>query len=515
MNEWKNWTLAQKVGQLFILAFPGKNPQTIVPLMHRYQIGGCYISQDNAETFDEAKVVTDTLQHSVSVPLFFGVDQEGAWGVLLPESTVGPGNLALGAGNDLNRTYQMYGIFAEEMGSVGYQVILAPCADVNLDPHNPIIDTRSFGDDPQLVARHVAQAVRGIQDHGGIATAKHFPGHGDTHTDTHRDIPVVDKPLEELMKYELLPFQSAIDAGVDMIMTSHILFPQVDPAAPATLSSLILSDLLRTKMGFSGLIITDSMNMGAIRKNYSLAESTLMSLKAGADLVMLSEEHYDHSEKYLEKQIASIESVIEAVQNGYISMELIDEKLARIIAFKKKRLRAPTTRFSTSQKREVMNAAAMAGVRVLRDELKLLPLHRDMRIALVNATPRSAYTNLINVRGIGPNQKEAAFDGFVQEFLRFHSSAQVYEHEDRPNFSSFDRILLVTENHPLPGEDFDTTAQHVLLRNLLQHVRDKLVVIGLRSPGELVHFPELPCYLSAHSGRTVSARMAARFLAGE
>ncbi len=513
MEPWQDLPLSQKVGQLFILAFPGDDPEKIVPLIQKYQIGGCYISQDNAETFEGARRLSTALQEAARVPLLLGVDQEGAWGVLVPNSVTGPGNLALGVGDDPGRTYRMYGVFAEEMGAVGYQTILGPCADVNLNPNNPIIGTRSFGTDPQAVGHHVEHAVRGIKDHGGIATAKHFPGHGDTQDDTHRDIPVVDKSIEELKENELLPFQAAIDAGVDMIMTSHILFPQLDSCNPATLSKTILTDLLRNQMGFTGLIITDSMNMGAMRKNYSPAEATLKALEAGADLIMLSEEHYEHSEDYLDKQIASIESIIEAVRNNRISLNIIHERLSRIFKFKQERFKNPTAIFSDQGKQEIAESAAFAAIRVLRNRMNLLPLSSDMRMAVVSAAPRKSYNRLINRRGIGPNQKEPAFDSFARELGTYFPNVQIHACEEPPDTSRFDRILLVTEDYPLPGEDFDKIAQHRMVHTMARDVRDKLVVVGLRSSYEFTDFPEIPCYISSESSRTVSARMIALYLA--
>jgi beta-N-acetylhexosaminidase len=234
------------------------------------------------------------------------VDQEGAWGVLVGESTTGPGNLALGVADSGQGTEAMYKTMAEEMRFAGFNCILGPCCDVNFNPSSPIIDSRSFGDRPTKVALHAAAAVRGLHQGGICGSGKHFPGHGDTHGDTHREIPRVDKSLCELREQDPRPFQAAIDAGVDLIMTSHILYPQIDSQHPATLSSIILQDLLRTEMGFEGIIISDSMNMGAIGHHYSPATAAVLARKAGINMIMLSEEHYDHSDSYLDKQFAMI-----------------------------------------------------------------------------------------------------------------------------------------------------------------------------------------------------------------
>ncbi|WP_348945064.1 glycoside hydrolase family 3 N-terminal domain-containing protein [Chitinibacter sp. FCG-7] len=168
-----SWSIAEKVGQLFILAFPGKDAEAARILVEQYNLGGCYLSQDNAETFSEARQLTQALativaQRARHVPLLLGVDQEGAWSVLTPESTTGPGNLALGAANQTTLTSAMYTVFGEQMRSAGFNCVLGPCSDVNLKPNSPIIDTRAFGEIPEHVAQHVA-AVR-----TGRASRRHY-----------------------------------------------------------------------------------------------------------------------------------------------------------------------------------------------------------------------------------------------------------------------------------------------------------------------------------------------------
>lgn len=521
-------TLEEKIGQLFILAFPGKDSHVACEMIQNYGIGGCYISQDNAETFEEAQKLTASLQataHSgtVKLPLILGVDQEGAWGVLIPESTIGPGNLALGILDDTRYTHAIYSIFAQEMRSVGYQTILGPCADVNINPQNPIIGTRSFGEDPTRVAAHVAAAVIALKNNGVLATAKHFPGHGDTQSDTHRDIPVVDKSLQLLKRTELLPFQAAIDAGVDIIMTSHILYPHIDPDYPATLSPAILGGLLRETMGFSGIVITDSMNMGAIRKHYSPEDATVCALKAGADLVMLSEEHYDHNVDYRKNQAASIMSVRNAVKNGIISESVLNEKLARIVTVK---LRicddAQVPLPSAEEKKNMEIQAARASIRVLKNTNQALPLHKGESIAVINATPQSSYHNLMNSRGIGPNQSEPAFNAFVRAFSpRWGDAIDVFSHEDMcsicdedmKKLRAYDKCVVITEDYPLPGEDFDKVTQIALVQEITHIFHSKTIVMALRSPYDLLLFPDIGCYACAYSSRTCSADAAAAFLA--
>ena len=518
-----NMSLEQKIGQLFILAFPGNQVEPVLPLIQKYQIGGCYISQDNASTFEEATHLTKLLQDEAlksdpALPLLLGVDQEGAWGVLIPEATIGPGNLALGSGDDLETTQQMYRIFAQEMASVGYQINLSPCADVNLDPKNPIIGTRSFGNQPELVARHVIAAIEGTKQGGGLSTAKHFPGHGDTHICTHRELPQVNKSEAELIKNEFFPFQAAIDAGVDLVMTTHILFPQIDPDYPATLSSKILIDLLRDKMGFQGLIITDSMNMGAMKKTYDPKESTLLALKAGVDLIMFSEEHYDHSTEYFQKQVDTIESVMEAVKNGDIALSLIESKLERIIDFKLKHLqnKESVNLLSKEEKQEIEQKASSNAVQIIRNKNHCLPIDWKKSIAVVNATPKSSYSRLVNPRGIGPNQAKPAYETLQETLQETKTNLAFFPYEEIANdlscLNQYQIVIVVTEDYPSPGEDFEIKEQVKLVQKLVVQYNEKLVVVGLRSPYELMEFENVACYLTSHSSRTCSTKALANFL---
>ena len=525
-------TLEEKVGQLFILAFPGKDSNALeraAQIISNYHIGGCYISQDNAETFDEAWRLSRTLQgvaksSGPKLPLLLGVDQEGAWGVLIPEATIGPGNLALGLNENTDQTEEIYGIFAQEMGAVGYNCILGPCADVNLDVRNPIIGTRSFGEKPKQVAAHVRAAIRALRNKKVISCAKHFPGHGDTHSDSHREIPVVDKPLYRLREQELLPFQAAIDEGVDMIMSSHILYPQLDKTFPATLSHNILTGLLREDMGFGGVLITDSMNMGAIRRFYQHEEAAVQSLLAGADLIMLSEEHYDHSTDYWAKQQAEIRAVIRAVQTGRIPAAQLDKKLERMIRLKQKiqpgQSEPPSIKpIPKPQSREAEQRIARSAVRLLRplrgvrNQNGAIPLKTAKSLALLNATPKSAYRNLLNARGIGPNQAEPAFEAFAALFCNHRPETAVLDFDQNLEdaLSRYDAIIVVTEDHPLPGEDFEKTLQIQRVQQLLQNktLCDRLIILALRSPYDLLEFGAAQCYISTHSGRSCSARAAA------
>ena len=516
-----------KVGQLFLLAYPGKDPRKIAPLIDRFGICGCFLSHDNAETFKEAAQTSELLQRMASqtehkLPMVLGVDQEGAWGVLIPESSTGPGNLALGANADKNIVHDMYRVFGQEMLSVGYNTLLAPCADVIMDPRSPIIGARSFGDRPSQVAELVALAVEGARKTGILTTLKHFPGHGGTSGDSHREIPLVDRPFTDLLKTDLLPFISGIKHGADMIMTSHILYPKIDSSNPATLSKIILQDILRHQLEFSGVILSDSMNMGAIQHHYDPADSAVMALKAGVDIVMLSEEHYDHSEHYLDRQIAMLERVCQAVYSGELPEEEVDAKLHRIISMKHRMLKTGSLspHLSLAEKMKISQQAASGAICLLRNDFNIWPVRvsakEETACVCVNSTPRCAYGIVLNPRGIGPNQAEPAYDALRRTLEAAECKVKFLEmHEAKSNSEvlvNSKLILLVTEDYPLPGEDMEKNEQQKFVQQCLKKYRQKCVVLGLRSPYELLKYQGKLTYLCSYSSRTCSAEAMAKLL---
>ncbi|SHN44698.1 beta-N-acetylhexosaminidase [Duganella sacchari] len=523
----RDWTLEQKVGQLFILAFPGKDAAVVKPLIERYRLGGCYLSQDNAATFAEARQLTEDLERlnlaaGSRLPMLLGVDQEGAWSVLMPESTTGPGNLALGRADDVNLTAAMYRVFADEMRSAGFNCVLGPCADVNFQSESPIIDVRAFGSEPALVACHVTAAVEGVHQGQLAACAKHFPGHGSTAADSHRDMPVVDKSLAELLAQDLLPFKAAVDAGVDLMMTSHIRYPQVDAQHPATLSAPILRGLLREQLGFEGIVISDSMNMGAIRRNYAPVDAAVLAFQSGIDMMMLSEEHYDHQPDYLERQLAMIAALVDAVRDGRWSEQELDSIVQRVVAFKLARL-TDVQHYQPCNMREhqaLAQRAALAATEVLIDPSHHLPVDAAREVFLIQTAPQAAYQRLMNARGIGPNQSMPAFNVLADAWFGAHK--QLYAHSltyeaaldwvrrirARPHMLA----VAVLENYPLPGEDFPQHEAQALLVKLSEVFGAQLMVISLRNPA--VQVPLGATHICTYGSRPCSAQAAARVSLG-
>ncbi|MEA2026748.1 MAG: glycoside hydrolase family 3 protein, partial [Chloroflexota bacterium] len=410
-------TLEERVGQLFLLAFEAESIDAAQTLFERYFVGGSYLSNDNLPTPTAAAAMTSRIQGfaagtRLGIPVLLGADQEGAWQVMYPGSSPGPGNMALGASGDPATARAMYQVIGEEMRAVGLHATFGPCADCNSNPDNAIIGTRSFGERPQLVAAMTEAAVQGVLAAGAIPTLKHFPGHGDTTLDSHRGLPTVDRARDELFEVDLLPFARGVAAGAPLVMTAHIIFGALDPGRPATLSRVILDEILRGELGFEGAVISDSMNMKSMRAQFDAIDAATRAINAGVDIVMLAEEHYDHDADYLQRQVSLIEGVRDAVRAGRISEARLDEAVGRTLrlkaGFATQDLKPESV--GSEAHRAIELSCARAAVAVERGSLELLPTHPGKPLTVVNTTLRSAYDILGATRGIGPNQTDAAFD---------------------------------------------------------------------------------------------------------
>jgi beta-N-acetylhexosaminidase len=287
-------------------------------------LGGVVLFGRNVADRDQVRALTRELR-SERDDVLVAIDEEGG-DVTRLEAASGssyPGNHALGVLDDVELTERVAASIAADLADVGVDLNLAPVVDVNSDPRNPVIGIRSFGSDPELVARHGAAFVRGTQAVGVAACAKHFPGHGDTALDSHKDLPAVNADLETLQARELVPFRVAISAGVRAIMTAHVLVPALGEA-PATLSPEVLDGLLRSELGFEGMAMTDALEMGAISATIPMGEAGVLALAAGADALCLGA---DIAATHVERTCSAI---VEAVRSGPLLEERLREASARV-----------------------------------------------------------------------------------------------------------------------------------------------------------------------------------------
>jgi beta-glucosidase-like glycosyl hydrolase/CubicO group peptidase (beta-lactamase class C family) len=383
----RKMTVDEKIGQLLFTTYYGGFTATDTPayaqIMHAVQdlhVGGFIVITHGSplgivksQAYPTAALINQ-LQSKSKLPLLVGADFERGTAMRYDEGTSFPTAMAVAAGGDPKDAYTMGKITALEARATGVQWVYAPVSDVNNNPSNPIINTRSFGEDPARVAEFVKQFVRGVEENGGLATAKHFPGHGDTAADSHIDLPVISANRERLDKLELVPFRAAIAAGVDTIMTGHLNVPALepDPNTPATLSHNILTGLLREQLRFQGLIVTDAMDMGGITVRYAPGEAAVRAVAAGVDCLLMPP-----------VADAAFEALQGAVKSGRISKERLDESVRRILQAKARLglqhnrlvdLNALNHKFGGAAWQKEAQEISDRGVTLLRDTPHRLPL---------------------------------------------------------------------------------------------------------------------------------------------
>ena len=364
----ENMPLKQKVTQMIMPDFRKwqeanqESPQDLTKVnaevadaIDKYDFGGVIFFAENVKETKQTLALTQDMQKAAienkanngKIPLLLAIDQEGGIVYRLGTGTALPGNMAIGATNDPKLAKEAGQIIGRELSALGLNVDFAPVLDTNNNPQNPVIGLRSFSSDPNRVAYLGIPMMKGIQDYNVAVAAKHFPGHGDTAVDSHTGLPLVDKSLAELEKLELLPFKKAMDEGVDLLMTAHIQYPQIEKDqvvsketgekiyVPATLSDDILTGLVRKKYGYKGVIVSDAMGMDAIAKNFGEVEAVKMAIKAGVDLVLMPTTL--RSKADLTKIDTIVNAVVDAVQTGDISEERLNESVRRILTLKEKR----------------------------------------------------------------------------------------------------------------------------------------------------------------------------------
>ena len=317
-------------------------------MLQRHAFAGVIFFAQNTANAEQTLRLADAIQTANKADgrtqLLISVDQEGGKITRLATGTQTPGNMALGAIGDAAAAREAAGVIGEELSAIGINVDFAPVMDVNNNPSNPVIGVRSFSDDPDLAAELGAAYISGLQDHGVISALKHFPGHGDTGTDSHTGLPRIDKTYDELRQNELLPFASGIGEGTDMIMTAHIQFPAIEKQTyvskktgeeielPATLSKTMVTDILRGDMGYNGVVITDAMNMDAIADHFAPLDAAAFAINAGVDILLMPAN--PDSEAGIASLDAYIDGVTALVNNGTISIATVNAAVRRILRMK-------------------------------------------------------------------------------------------------------------------------------------------------------------------------------------
>ncbi|MFC0628769.1 glycoside hydrolase family 3 protein [Kribbella deserti] len=522
-------TLEEKVGQLFVTYAYGATADTAdqrnvtaygvatpAEVVAKYKLGGViyFAWTDSVANPPQIAALSNGLQRAalavgtkVRVPLLISTDQEH--GVVFrvgPPATQFPGAMALGAGRSVADARAAAAIAGAELRAVGVNQDYAPVADVNVNPLNPVIGVRSFSSDPNLVARLTAAQVIGMEADGRIAaTAKHFPGHGDTATDSHTGIPTIDHTREEWERIDAPPFRAAIKAGIDSIMTAHIVVPSLDPSGdPATLSKPIMTGILREQLGYDGLVVTDSLGMAGVRQKYGDAEVPVLALEAGVDQLLMPP-----------RMDIAYDAVLAAVRSGRISEKRLNQSVYRVLRLKHRNGIVARPMVDVAAVSSVVGIPAHYATNqrisdrtttLVKNAASLLPLASGPRKILVTGYGVATTQTLANrlaargatttVRQTGATPTDAAITAAV-------AAAQSHDLTVVLTMKAWD--TLVTDKQ---------AKQQKLVKELLATGRP-VVVVAVRDPYDIAYFPEAATYLATYSYADVSMESLAKVLYGE
>ncbi|MBA4492868.1 glycoside hydrolase family 3 protein [Paenactinomyces guangxiensis] len=499
-------TLKQKIGQMLVGQAEGTElSDDFRTFLTEYPIAGYRMNGPNIRSCEQVKRLTADIQQAyeengLNLPVIFAADQEtGTLSVFGRLMTEFPGNMALAAADDLQLTRAQGQAVGWELAEMGVNHLLAPVADVNLETNNPVIGVRSFGDDPHRVAKQCINYVQGVHVGGVAASAKHFPGHGNTKTDTHADLAINGSDVKTLMQTEFVPFRQLADHHVDSVMVSHVIFSNID-SRPSSLSKRVITGLLREEMGYEGLVISDDLAMGAIRKQYSAGEAVLQFILAGGDIAFIHDGRRSVEEAF--------DRLMRALKQGELTEERINQSVARILLFKHKINDYNRSRQQPKEdSRLISRKVSEQSVTLLRDPKKLLPVPGESRVLLV--LPRTQNLTEADTSGDQENLLFSYLQKFVQDVRMLEFTLDEDWDYTRLNRAVSDRDLIIycTVNaHRFPAQ--------ISAINHLKRCRP-LVAVMLRDPYDAQLISEDITVVAAYSIIDEQMRTLAKQLGGK
>ncbi|MEI2358879.1 glycoside hydrolase family 3 protein [Mesobacillus zeae] len=516
--------LEHKIGQMLMPDFrtwKGMNVTELNPeieqLVKKYHLGGVILFRENVVTTEQtARLVSQYNEASENFGLLMSIDQEGGIVTRLQSGTDMPGNMALGAARSPELAWSVGNSIGEELAALGINTNFAPVMDINNNPDNPVIGVRSFGENPELVGSLGVAYTKGLQDAGVAATAKHFPGHGDTEVDSHLGLPEVPHDRDRLKKVELYPFQKAMEAGIDAIMTAHVTFPKIDStkaiskktgeeiAVPATLSYKVLTELMREDMGYEGVITTDAMNMKAIADHFGAVDAAVRAVKAGTDIVLMPVRL---------EEVA--EGLLKAAESGEISEDRIDRSVSRVLTLKIKRgiLKQETPQpveetvsealriVGSPQHKSVEKEAAEKSITVARNENALpLKLDDDDEVVVVGNTYISDMAKAVKKRHANIHL--------------IATSSYVLTDEQREWIRHAKAVIAGTYTFNVAGRSPDSP-QMKMVREIAEISNGPVIGVAIRNPYDIMAYPAVDAYLAQYGFRTASFEASAGAIFGE
>ena len=516
-KQLKKMSLKEKVGQMICCRYTGEYfnsrdeyLKNLRQLTVEEKVGGFILFSGDVYA---TAYLTNSLQREAEIPLLISSDLERGLGNQIEGATLFPPLMSIGAADSDELAYQMGRITAQEARAVGIHVTYAPVVDVNINPDNPIINVRSLGEDPKRVGELAAAFIKGCQENGLIATAKHFPGHGDTDLDSHSVLPTITGDRERLEQVELYPFKKAIEAGVRAIMTAHLRVPSLDPAPdiPATLSETIMTGLLREELGFKGLIVTDAMDMGGIVNIYSQEEAAVMAVNAGVDMVLIPPEP---------RKV--IQALSDAAVQGLIPEDRINDAVRRILKAKASLglhrkaqvdIDALDQIIGAPESKQAAEEAFARSITLVKNENDVLPLvEREKKIMVfsLSSDPGGYFagqTFVNEVKNRCPNATEFYADAFTgKEYLleAFLTSCDA----DVILIALFSRLRAWKGSVGLNEE-------HIRLIKYMASATIPVVVVSFGSPYFYLQFPDVTAYVCAYRHAAQAQIAAVKAIFGE
>ncbi|MFA5012237.1 MAG: glycoside hydrolase family 3 N-terminal domain-containing protein [Ignavibacteria bacterium] len=517
----KEMTLREKIAQMIITYSDGyysgnndNNFKRLSNLIENEKVGGIIFFKGRA--LEEAKLI-NKLQTLSETPLLISQDFERGTAMRLEDGSLYPNNMGIGATRNPDLAYQMGLLIAKECRALGVHQNYSPVVDVNNNPLNPIINVRSFGEDPNLVSVMGDAMIRGLQDGKVIATAKHFPGHGDTDIDTHNDLPEISNDMQRMNEVELVPFVSAIKSGVKSVMVAHISFPALDktPFIPATLSQEIINGLLIEKLGFKGLVITDALNMEGVTKHFNAKEVAIRCVKAGIDLILMPQ-----GEK------KTIDAIVDAVKKGDISEERIDISVKKILDAKEW-LKLNDNKYVNED--EVLNNINNQEAQKLSDKIaeESITLVRNQNV--LPLSKNNSFNNCLILSmftGKEPENAQYFYDEIYSKIKSKSGTSPVIKIIDNDisnpeatfkNFSDYDYIIipLFIKVKMKTGTVGMNNSHAEFIKQLTDVYGKKVVVISFGNPYLLSNFENISGYIAAYGDSKSVIDAAIKSIAGE
>lgn len=527
-----NMTLEEKLGQMIMPDFRmwqeegTKEPSDlteinseVAEIIDKYDLGGVILFAENVKEISQTTTLIHDLQEVAindkdgNLPLLITLDQEGGIVTRLGEGTNLPGNMALGATRSEKSSYDAGYLIGRELNALGVNVNFAPVLDTNNNPENPVIGVRSISSNPELVGKLGKNIAKGIQDQGVAATAKHFPGHGDTSTDSHYGLPMVNKSIEELRETELKPFKIAIENGIDMIMTAHIQFPQIEKdtfiskkdgsqiVIPATLSDDIITGILREEMGYDGVVITDAMNMKAISDHFGELESTKMAINAGIDIILMPTILRNNED--VKKLDYIVNGILDSIKSGEIKEEEITDSVERIVKLKidrgiidlknnnvslEEKIKKAKETVGSIENRNIERRIAEEAITITKNEDNILPLNPKEGEKVLLIAPNESQIHSMKF-GINRLIHENSLNKIQLDTYEYNNIG-VIDDVLREKIESSDYIIVASlasnANHLKPG-----TWNRDLPRSVIDYgnkLNKDTVLISLRNPYDLAAY---------------------------